>query len=72
MNFCILCSRWCLTGTGRDTGVGVTWEYMFMGIGMKTGTGMGTGIYSLLTPSSTSRKTNIRVQEKLAKAKAFN
>lgn len=42
------------TGTGRETGAGVTWAYIFMGTGMKTGTGMGTGMYSLLTPSSTS------------------
>lgn len=38
-----------------------------MGIGMKTGTGMGTGTYSLLIPSSTSRETNITVQENLDK-----
>lgn len=45
----------------------MTWEYIFMGRGMKTGTGMGTGTYSLLMPSSTSRETNVRVEEKLDK-----
>lgn len=47
-----------LTGTGMESGVGVTWEYIFMGTGMKTGTGMGTGTYSLFTPSSTSADTS--------------
>lgn len=50
----------CLTGTGRETGVGVTWEYMFIGTGIKTGTGMGTGMYSLFTPSSTSVDTDMK------------
>lgn len=50
-----------LTGTGRETGAGVTWAYIFMGTGMKTGTGIGTGMYSLLTPSSTSVDTKRQI-----------
>lgn len=42
-----------------ENGVGVTWEYIFMGTGMKTGTGMGTGTYSRFTPSSTSAHRNV-------------
>lgn len=30
------------TGTGRPTGLGVHWLYMFIGTGMYTGTGTGT------------------------------